>query len=268
MEFFREVPAWFWTSLAFVYGAIVGSFLNVCIYRIPRHEEIVFTPSHCPSCGERIPWYLNIPIVSWFFLLGRTACCGNKLTFRYPLVEFTSAAVTAYLFSLQGFSFLFLSGWLFASFLIVLIFIDWEHMLLPNVLTLPGTLIGLIFAAFGIGPGIVDALIGLAVGAGGFLAIAYIYKMSRGAEGLGMGDVKLMAMIGVFLGWKNTLMVVMLGSIVGLFFGIIVMIKQHSGTQTRIPFGVFLGIAALATLFWGDAMLAWYISFFTSAELQ
>ena len=262
LAYLNAVPQWVWITVMFVYGAIVGSFLNVVIHRIPRGEEIVRTPSHCPHCGEPVRWYRNVPILSWLFLGGKAACCGERLTFRYPLVELIAAALTAYQFYRFGLTLEFLSAWLFTCLLIALIFIDWEHMRLPNVLTLPGAAIGLLFAIGGAGPPIVDSLIGVAVGAGGFFGIMALYKLARGVEGMGMGDVKLMAMIGAFLGWRLTLLVVILGSLLGLFYGVYAMLKSGRGGQTAIPFGVFLGIAAIAVLLWGQPLLDWYISLY------
>ena len=270
VEWFLSVPGWIWIAVAFVYGAIAGSFLNVCIYRIPRGEEIVRTPSHCPACGERIPWYLNIPIVSWPILRGRAACCGARFSVQYPLVELACAALTAYIFAGLGLSFEFLSAWLFACFMLVLLIIDWRTLRLPDVLTLPGAALGLLFALAGVRVEIVDALIGVAVGAGGFLAIALLYRASRGHEGMGMGDVKLMAMIGAFLGWQETLLVVLLGSLLGLAVGAVIIARspkeagRGAGAQTKLPFGTFLAIAALVALLWGDWIIACYAGFFVA----
>ncbi|MCG8511720.1 MAG: prepilin peptidase, partial [Rhodospirillales bacterium] len=161
-----SVPIWVWSGIAFIYGAIVGSFLNVCIHRIPRKEEIVRTPSHCPHCNERIPWFHNIPIFSWLVLKGKAACCGATITARYALVELLTAVLSAYILFQFGFTIHAFGYWIFTCFLIVLIFIDWEHMRLPNVLTLPGAVIGLLFALLGENIGILDSVIGVLVGAG------------------------------------------------------------------------------------------------------
>jgi leader peptidase (prepilin peptidase)/N-methyltransferase len=249
----------------FVYGAVVGSFLNVCIHRIPKGIEVVRTPSHCPHCGEKIPWYLNIPILSWPILRGRTACCGERLSLQYPLIEMACALLTAYLYTALGFSFEFLSAWLFSCFLLVLLAIDWQTLRLPDILTLPGAALGLLFAAFGVRIEIVDALLGAAVGAGGFLAIALLYRATRGYEGMGMGDVKLMAMIGAFSGWRGTLLVVIIGSVIGLAYGLVATARSSEGAKTKLPFGTFLGIAALVVLLWGDLIIAWYTGLITGA---
>jgi leader peptidase (prepilin peptidase)/N-methyltransferase len=262
-----ETPQWFWLGVMLIYGAIIGSFLNVCIYRIPRGQDIVSRPSFCPECDERIPWYLNIPIVSWFILLGKTRCCGKHLKFRYPLVESSTAILTTVLYHQYGLSFLFLGSWLFTCMTIVLIFIDWEHMRLPNVLTIPGIVLGLGFALFGEGRvTIVESVLGAVVGAGGMLIVYYFYKIVRGIEGMGMGDVKLMAMIGAFLGWRMTFPVVIIGAFLALVYGVVVMVRTGAGGKTAIPFGVFLGIAAIAMMFWGDALMDWYMGFFAPIQ--
>jgi leader peptidase (prepilin peptidase)/N-methyltransferase len=256
------VPSVVWNIMFFVYGALIGSFLNVVIHRIPRNEEIIRTPSHCGNCGAAIPWYLNIPILSWFMLGGKTFCCKERFSFRYPLVELLFAMLSSYLFIKLGFSVEFFAGWIFSAMIISLIMIDWEHMRLPNVITLPGAALGLLFALLPGNVTIWDALIGLAIGAGGFLALATFYKSVRNLEALGMGDVKLMAMVGAFLGWRPTLLVVFMGSFLGLGYGVFLMIKNRTGGKTKLPFGVFLGLAALITLLWGDLIVNWYLSFY------
>ena len=151
LEIFETVPQWFWIGLSFFYGAIVGSFLNVCIYRIPRDEEVVKTPSHCVHCKAQIPWYLNIPIFSWLVLMGKTKCCGKPLNIRYPFVELLSASFTTFFALKYGFSLELLWACLFTWLMIILIMIDAEHMLLPNIITLPAIVIGLIFSLLGVG---------------------------------------------------------------------------------------------------------------------
>jgi leader peptidase (prepilin peptidase)/N-methyltransferase len=219
MDFFRNVPGWFWQVLFFVYGAIVGSFLNVCIHRIPLKKEVVRTPSYCPECGEPVKWYLNVPILSWFILRGRTACCGNPLSL-----------------------------------------IDWEYMRLPDILTLPGVVVGMIFVFTGVGLEWGNALLAAVLGAAIFWVIAVLYKHFRGMEGLGMGDVKLMAMIGAFLGLPETLFVVILGSFSALIYGLILMMITKSDMKLRIPFGSFLGGAGLILYLWGEPLTGWYMN--------
>ena len=266
MEWFLDVPVWIRAALAFIFGAIIGSFLNVCIHRIPKEQEIVRTPSHCPHCGARIPWYLNIPIISWIGLRGRAACCGERIAFRYPLIELAAAAVTSYLFLQLGFSLELLAAWLFACILIVLLAIDWEELRLPNVLTLPGIALGLVFAAFGVRIELVDGIIGALAGAGSLLLVALYFQWRRGREMMGMGDVKLMAMIGLFLGWRHTILVIIFGSVVGIVYFVIFAARGPEGTKTRLPFGSFLCLAALLDLLWGGPIMAAYISIITPLQ--
>lgn len=263
-----EAPQWAWIALAFIYGAIIGSFLNVCIYRIPRREEIIKTPSHCPACGEKIPWYLNIPILSWLTLRGKAACCKARINVQYPLVELATASLTAYLFATIGLNFEFLSSWLFMCFILVLLVIDWQTLRLPDILTLPGAALGLIFAIAGVRIDWINSVVGMLVGAGGFLAMALLYRAARGHEGMGMGDVKLMGMVGAFLGWQAALLVVILGSALGLIIGLVLISKSSEGAKTRLPYGTFLGIAALIILLWGEPILTWYSGFLIGPEVM
>ena len=258
MEWFSDVPQWFWIAWTFIYGAAIGRFLNVCIYRIPKGIDVVRTPSHCPHCEERIPWYHNIPIVSWLVLRGRSSCCGQPIGLRYPLVELASASITAWLFAVHGLSIEFLSAWLLTCILLILIVIDWRELRLPNVLTIPGFALGVAFAAFGVRLDIVDALIGAAVGAGSLLAVAWYFRLRRGIEGMGMGDVKLMAMVGAFLGWRATIMVIILGSLLGIVYFVIFAARSSEGTDTKLPFGTFLGTVSIVMLLWGDTLLGAY----------
>ena len=259
MDWAASVPQQVWVALAFLYGAIVGSFLNVCIYRIPKGIEVVRTPSHCPSCGQRIPWFRNIPILSWLILRGRAACCGARISFRYLLIELAGASITAYLFATLGLSLELLAAWIFSSFLLVLAATDWETWRLPNILTLPGIILGLAFAFAGVRLGLVDAALGVLAGGGGFLAIALFYRLVRKQEGMGMGDVKLMGMIGAFLGWLKTLLVAFLGSLLALAFSIFIIARSSSGGKTKLRHGTFICVAALIALLWGDEIIAWYV---------
>jgi len=262
LEYLRNVPEWFWLVVSGIYGAIIGSFLNVCIYRIPRRVEVVRTASFCPHCNQKIQWYLNVPVFSWLILGGKTKCCQKPLTIRYPLVELTYAAIAVISYSQFGLSWELLQSLFFGGALLVLIFIDWEHMRLPDVITLPGAVIGYIFVAFGISPSWLSALSGSAFGAITFLVIAFVYEKVRGMEGLGMGDVKLMLMVGAFLGMPLTLFVIVLGSLSALMYGVILMRMTSSDMTLKIPFGSFLGGASLILFLWGQPMAEWYLSLF------
>jgi leader peptidase (prepilin peptidase)/N-methyltransferase len=244
-----------------VLGLAVGSFLNVCIYRLPLGQSVVSPPSRCTSCGRRLRWYDNVPIVSYAILRGRCRGCGASVSPMYPLVE----GVTAVVFVLQawmvGAEPLLIQRLIFSSAMIVLFTIDLQHRILPNVITVPGIVVGFLFSLVG-PPGWVDALIGIAVGGGSLLAIAEAYYRWRGEEGLGMGDVKMLAMIGAFLGWRLTLVTLVLSSVAGSIIGVGVIAASRGNLKYALPFGTFLALGALASAAVGEPLLAWYLSFY------
>jgi leader peptidase (prepilin peptidase)/N-methyltransferase len=242
-----------------VLGLAVGSFLNVCIHRLPRRESISRPPSHCPACKRPLAWIDNVPIVSYLALKGRCRQCGARISPRYLLVELMTAAM--FVAACATFE----PGWLLAARLvfgcamIVLFMIDLEHQLLPNVITLPGILAGLAFSLVA-PPGLRDSLIGLAVGGGILFAIAEGYYRLRGEEGMGMGDVKMLAMIGAFLGWQLTIVTFVLSSIAGACVGLLVIASKRGDMKYALPFGTFLASAALVASLAGDRIVAWYLS--------
>jgi leader peptidase (prepilin peptidase)/N-methyltransferase len=242
-------------------GLAVGSFLNVCIHRIPRGQSLVFPGSRCPGCGYELRWFDNIPVLSYATLLGRCRKCRKPIAIRYPLVEVATMAV----FVLHGLAF----GWtallvprlLFACALIVLFAIDLEHHLLPNVITLPGVVIGLIASAV-LPPGLVDALIGVLIGGGVLWVIGEAYYRYSGQEGMGGGDVKMLAMIGAFLGWKLVLVTLVLSSFAGSVIGLIVIAVKRGGMKYALPYGTFLALGALVASLVGDRIVNWYVSLY------
>lgn len=259
--------------IALFFGLIIGSFLNVCIYRLPRGVSLVSPPSACPRCKKPIRPWENIPLVSYLFLRGKCHACGEPISLRYPLVEILNGLLY---FSVV---FVFGSGWhlpfLFAlvSALVVITFIDLEFQIIPDVITLPGVAIGLIAASVllpdpfslplaapsGGGSAIVgpvNAGIGLLLGGGLFYLIAVL---SRG--GMGGGDIKMMAMVGAFMGWKAVLLTTFLGSLSGSVVGIFLVLFKGKGRKTKVPFGPFLALGALLTLFLGGSLLRWYFGF-------
>ncbi len=247
---------------AFVLGSVIGSFLNVCIYRIPEGESIVSPPSRCPKCGEQIRWYQNIPVVSWVFLGGKCAGCKTSISFRYPLIEvLTGLLFVAVIYSF-GFSLATLVYWVFLASLVVLTFIDLDHQIIPDVISLPGILVGF-FCSFAI-PWLpwLDSLLGILLGGGLLLAIAWGYQALTGREGMGGGDIKLLAMLGAFLGWKAVFPIVFFASLAGTLVGVPAMLLQKSDGRLAIPFGPFLAFGATIYLFWGASLLHWYLSFF------
>lgn len=246
--------------VAALVGVVVGSFLNVCVFRLPRGESVVFPRSRCTRCDRTLTWYENVPIVSWLALRGRCRTCGEWISWRYPLVELCTAIAFAAVYALYGPTPLGFSRLILACTLIVLFMIDLEHQLLPNVITLPGIVVGFVFSLFG-PPGWFDSLIGILLGGALPYAIAEVYFRLRGDEGLGMGDVKMLAMIGAFLGWKLMLVTLVFaslaGSIVGLGF-----IAAGYGRKYALPFGTFLAVGAAVAAVAGDAVLAWYLTYY------
>jgi leader peptidase (prepilin peptidase) / N-methyltransferase len=257
---------------ALLIGAIVGSFLNVVIHRYPREESIVFPPSRCPSCAAAIKPWDNIPILSFLILGGKCRACRAPISLRYPLVELANGLFYLALFQRTGLSLSFIPVAAIISMTLVLIYIDAEIQILPDVIDLPGVLIGLGIGAMQLGqkhPDLVlseslaDAAIGAVSGAGVLLIIAFVYKWLRRVDGMGYGDVKMLAMIGATSGWRSLFAVLFLASIIGAIFGIAVAIRSGRGMQVPIPFGVFLGVASLAVIFFGHTLFEWWISSYT-----
>jgi len=240
------------------FGAMIGSFLNVCIYRLPRHESIAWPGSHCPTCSQPIAWYDNIPVVSYLMLAGRCRQCSVRIPFRYPLVEIFNAL------GYMGLLWFFGVHWstavygLLYSALLVVTGTDLSHKIIPNVITLPGIIIGLISAATVLPHGLVDGVLGLLIGGGILWLLAWASPYLFGKEGMGGGDIKLLAMIGAFLGWKPALMTIMLGSLLGSLIGMTLIATRVMRREDYIPFGPFLVCGALVSLFFGQSLLAWY----------
>ncbi len=252
-------------GFAFVLGAIIGSFLNVCIYRIPAGESIVSPPSRCPKCGSGIRWFQNIPILSYLFLSGRCASCKVRIPVRYPLVEALTGGLFVLVLYYFGVSWATPIYWLFCAALVVITFIDLDHQIIPDVISLPGMIIGFL-CSFAI-PWIswMDSLLGLLVGGGSLYLVAVVYELLAKKEGMGGGDIKLLAMLGAFLGWKAVLPVIFVSSLLGSLVGVPVMLLKKADSKLAIPFGPFLAAGALIYLFWGNALIDWYLSFFVTA---
>jgi leader peptidase (prepilin peptidase)/N-methyltransferase len=254
---------WLLASYVFALGAIIGSFLNVVIHRYPREESIVFPPSRCPHCGTHIKPYDNVPILAWLWLRGKCRACRAPIDVRYPLVELANALFYVAILQRTGFSWGFIPIAALVSMTIVLIYIDLEIQILPDVIDLPGVLIGIAIGATHLGalyPDLVlartlfDSLTGAVAGAGGLLAIALSYKLVRKIEGMGLGDVKMMAMLGAVLGWQPLLPLLVMASLCGALVGVFVAVKSGKGMQVALPFGVFLGMAFLAVLLFGNEL--------------
>lgn len=255
------MPPFALLALAVVLGLAVGSFLNVCIYRLPRGESLAYPPSRCPRCGKRLAWFDNVPVVSWLFLRGRCRQCGEPISIQYPIVELVTAAIAVLVVFVTPPGALLASRLALSAILIVLFVIDLELQLLPNVLTLPGIALGFVFSFFA-PPGPIGSLAGIALGAGVLYGIAAAYYAVRREEGMGMGDVKMLAMIGAFLGWRAVLLTLILSSFAGALVGIALMATKRESLQYALPFGTFLALGALASMLAGEALIDWYLEFF------
>ena len=272
----------------FLFGAVIGSFLNVVIHRVPNEESIVFPNSACPKCGSGIKAYDNIPILSWLALRGKCRNCKEPISPRYPAVEFLTALLYLAVYWQIGFGGFLPIALVFVSTILALIFIDSEHMILPNVITYPllgfAVLVRVIFPSFFAGTYISDlnwwpisqfndlhpiiqsvlgALLGALVGGGFLWAVGELWKRLRGVEAMGLGDVKMMAAVGALLGWRLTLLSTFLGAFSGALIGVFLIARQKDrDLQTQIPFGIFLGIGSIIALLFGDRLIAWYLTTF------
>ena len=247
--------------IIFVLGAVIGSFLNVCIYRVPRNLSIISPASRCPSCNMPIKPYDNIPFLSYILLGGKCRVCKAGISFRYPLVELLNAVLFVFVVWRFGFAWHTVIYGILCSALVVITFIDLDFQIIPDAITLPGILIGIVAGSL-IMPdpfirnsllGFKASVIGLLAGGGLFYAIAVL---SRG--GMGGGDIKMMAMVGALMGWKSVLLTIFLGSLTGAVFGIFLMISKGKGRKTKIPFGPFLALGTVITLFYGQEIFSWY----------
>lgn len=245
----------------FLFGAVVGSFLNVCIYRIPRDESIVFPASHCPDCGTKIRAFDNIPILSYLLLRGSCRSCGIRISWQYPAVELLSALLTLFLFLKFHFSPTFFVLFLFCMALVVITFIDLEHQIIPDSISLPGIVAGFAASFFLPWLGWLNSLIGIVAGGGSLLLVAYGYQLLTKKEGMGGGDIKLLAMMGAFLGWKSIPFIIFTSSLFGSVIGLTLMAVRKKDSQLPIPFGPFLAFGAILFIFYGRQLIQWYFSF-------
>ena len=278
------IPPAFGYIVAGVFGAVIGSFLNVVIHRVPLEESIVFPNSRCPSCGAAIAFYDNIPVLSYLALRGKCRGCQEHISFRYPAVEFLTAALFVAVAWHDGFTPALPFDLIFVAALVALVFIDAEHMILPNVITYPGIVFALL-ARIAIpylmgrphfddipslsGGALADmpvwvvslagALIGALIGGGSLWLMGWTWEKLRGIEAMGLGDVKMMFMVGAYLGWRLTILTIFVGVLTGSVIGIILMARQgQRNMQLLLPFGVFLGLGAVAALLFGVPLVEWY----------
>lgn len=252
------------TLFALLFGLAVGSFLNVCIYRIPLSKSIIHPPSSCPQCGNRLRFYDNIPLISYILLFGKCRFCRNPIPLRYPLVEFIAALLSTALFIRYGMTPQYPALFAFSVCLVVISFIDLDYQIIPDIISLPGIPIG-----FGLSllkwteVTWLESLIGI-LGGGGFLyVVAVVFERLTRKEGMGGGDVKLLAMMGAWMGWRALPFIVLMSSLAGIFIGGAALLFSGRGVRAKIPFGPFLSLGALIYLFFGKDVISWYFRMLT-----
>lgn len=246
----------------FILGACFGSFANVVIYRLPKKISVIRPGSHCYSCGQPIAWWDNIPLVSWLILRGRCRQCKASFSIRYWLVELLTALLFAGMYFYQGFNWTLLEYLIFIFGLVVCTFIDFDHMILPDEFTLSGIVLGLVGAFLNPDRSFLDSFYGVLFGGGFLWLIAYVYYALTQREGMGGGDIKLLAWIGAILGWKAIPFVILLSSILGTIVGLTLSMGKKTGLKTVIPFGPYLALAALIYIFGGSGLAQWYFNLF------
>jgi leader peptidase (prepilin peptidase)/N-methyltransferase len=285
----EHLPPYFADAIIFIFGLLIGSFLNVVIYRLPLGESIVFPGSHCPACKAEIKWYDNIPVISYVILLrGRCRSCRARISPIYPAVELLVAGLYLLLFIVHGDQ-ISDGSWLplvvdivFVSLIVPLVFIDLRHKLLPNAITYPGLVLLLVLRAIAPDPWILHhtprlfgldnapywalslfgSVLGAAIGGGSLWLVREAYYRVRHVEGMGLGDVKMMLMVGVFLGWQLTLLTIFIGSLIGSLVGVLLILLRGGTMKMQIPFGVFLGPAATIALLIGRQLIEWYVGMY------
>ncbi|HMA76833.1 MAG TPA: prepilin peptidase [Candidatus Krumholzibacteriaceae bacterium] len=246
-------------ALIFIFtaGLAAGSFLNVIIYRVPRGGSVIRPRSSCPACRRVLRWYENIPLLSYIFLKGKCAGCGKKISPRYPFIELSGGILALLCFYYSGFTLDLLFIYPFIMSLIAVTLIDWEHKIIPDSISLPFILIGFIWAYLSTDIALSSSFYGALAGGGSLYLVGLTYKSFRKTEGMGGGDVKLMAMIGAFLGIRLVLPVILVASFFGALYGIFLLRKGGTG-RTAVPFGSFLAPAGILCLLLGDFFISWY----------
>ena len=253
---------WILHLLAVLLGLILGSFLNVCIYRLPREMSIVRPRSCCPSCNRMIAWFDNIPLLSYLLLRGKCRHCGTAIPIRYPLIEAITGLISWLVFYRFGLSLDYFVYFLYAASLLTVSVIDLEHRIIPDQISLSGIVIGLLLAAFTPVIPFLDSLAGFALGGGSLLLVGMAYEAVRKQEGIGGGDIKLLAMIGAFTGWQGVLFTIFGGSMIASIVGITLMIVRRENGQVPIPFGPFLSGASFLFILVGPWLIEKYWSMF------
>ena len=246
--------------VAFIFGLCIGSFLNVCIYRIPESKSIVHPGSTCPSCGTPIRVYDNIPVLSYVALRGKCRHCKASISFRYPVVELLSGLFAVGTVLKYGITFEAAVYYAFIAALLAITFIDIDHQIIPDVITLPG--IPVFFAASFVLPNItlVESVIGILIGGGSLFLVAWLYHLVTKKEGMGGGDIKLLSMMGAVIGWKGVLFTIFVASAIGTICGILIILKARKTMKLAVPFGPFLAIGGIAYIFFGPQFISWYFN--------
>jgi len=256
-----EAP-WLVPAFAVLFGLVWGSFLNVVIFRLPQGKSLVSPRSRCPACAKPVAAYDNIPLLSYVVLGGRCRHCKASISVRYPLIEAAVGAASLLAFLRHGVSLDYAAEFAFVAAMVALIFIDLDHQILPNSITLPGMALGLALAGPRADFSFVNGLLGALLGGGLLFLVSEVYFRLRKVEGLGMGDVKMMGMVGAFVGWKGVLLTLFLGSLSGTLVGLVVMAVSKGDLKTKLPFGTFLGMGAIATVYLGERLIGWYTSLY------
>ena len=244
----------------FIIGACIGSFLNVCIYRIPENNSIITPGSFCPACKKGIPFYCNIPVLSYLFLKGRCKFCHKPISIRYPIIEILAGMFAVVLFYKFGIGQVMIYWFIFISVLITISFIDIDHQIIPDVISLPGILVFASSFYFLPEMTLKNTLLGIVAGGGSLYAVAFLYYLLKKQEGMGGGDIKLLAMIGAAIGIKGVFFTIFAGSLFGTFFGLLIMIyTKIADSKLKIPFGPFLSMGAILYIFFGEQLILWYL---------
>ena len=249
------------TIISIILGALIGSFLNVCILRLPQEESIITPGSHCPHCKNSIKAYDNIPLISYILLRGRCRYCHSPISIQYPLIEGITALGSLILFMKFGPSLSYLFYFSFVAALIVITVIDLYHQIIPDVISLPGIGAGLLASLIIPQITFLNSLLGILLGGGSLFLVATLYQWLFKREGMGGGDVKLLAMIGAFLGWKAVILTILLSSLIGSITGIIIMVSKGKDFKYAIPFGPFLSLGAVISLFYQNEIIFWYLRY-------
>ena len=253
------MPPLFVCLVAGVCGACVGSFLNVCIYRLPLDESVISPGSYCRSCSTPLVWYDNIPLFAYLMRRGRCRMCGAQFSVRYICVELLTACIAVLLLVHFGVTLVALGYFVFAAALVVITFIDVDYQIIPDVISLPGIILGLLFSAISPHLTFWESLIGAGLGAGILLIVAFGYWAVTRREGMGGGDIKLLAMIGAFLGWRAIPFTLLIASFTGSVIGVATMLRRRADSKLILPFGPFLAFGAGCYLFIGESLIAWYL---------